>query len=543
MSILLFLPPVIGEGVTATPGVDFSVTFLDVQRANTRQYTSGELVSVYCTIRNLGNVSIGEYDLESTWMIRSSKGLIVYSKTDFGTVGSKLQVGGIKGICNRSGDGWTVTKNAEAGWYTVTVSILHKPTNISRRVEKPNAFQIIQVTTIYDIRVSTTPLSAQKTGALIKIVSEVIAGDRNVRMPAGTFSIEATEPPGWRFLRWYVTDLLSVGAHDSIMTSLKVSGTGAIFADFGPIVNYRTSPPNAGSITIDYHGCNPRRELVYVDGKSDAVLGCSSDIVASPAPGFGFDRWSFSGEVSVLDASSARTPWVAGGPGGVEAIFLPVEDRIIPRQIYSASIQVLGLPTAVTSEVRVDDGSILELASNKPTRLTYSLGESHELRPEAIVYTSTNVRYVVDTTARRISQDSDIIFSYSPEYSLIVETDPPGLKTVGTAWYKAGEIAKFAIEQVDGNVFSYWYLNGDARRVYSTKSSDSIFMDKPYTLTAKVVPGPKQLSNYDIVWETINSLFTATNVILGFVASLIAVFSYLAGKRRQARGRLKEAVV
>lgn len=122
--------------VKADPGLDFAITFFDVQNNVTRRYYVEETVIIYAQVKNTGTETIEAYRLEGVFTVISPSS----SQIDAGTHWNIYHLDPEEMIVLEGR--WAVPYGAEQGWYDIKVVITSKDTDLAHAEQKNNAFEI-----------------------------------------------------------------------------------------------------------------------------------------------------------------------------------------------------------------------------------------------------------------------------------------------------------------------------------------------------------------------------------------------------------------
>jgi hypothetical protein len=120
--------------VFASSSIDFVIEWLEPTRA---QYLVGEVVNIGVGIRNTGTEEIEAYHLEASLVLVFPDGQKIFVGQDWN--GFDIPQGNIDFFDFE----WIVPSTAKGGWYGCEVSIIHKPTSLSKQMTKSNLFQVI----------------------------------------------------------------------------------------------------------------------------------------------------------------------------------------------------------------------------------------------------------------------------------------------------------------------------------------------------------------------------------------------------------------
>lgn len=120
--------------VLASSSIDFNIEWLDVNKA---QFLIGETVNIWVEIKNTGTEKIEAYDLEASFSLISSDDETISIGKNWN--GWDIPPGNLDIIDIY----WTVPSTAKGGWYGCEVSIIHKPTSLSKKTTRNNLFQVI----------------------------------------------------------------------------------------------------------------------------------------------------------------------------------------------------------------------------------------------------------------------------------------------------------------------------------------------------------------------------------------------------------------
>lgn len=123
--------------INANPGLDFTITFFDVQNNVTRRYYVEETVIIYAQVKNTGTETIDAYRLEGVFTIISPSSSQIDARIDWNTFSmGPDQIAVLEGS-------WTVPSGAELGWYAIKVVVTSKDTDSTRSEQKDNAFEVL----------------------------------------------------------------------------------------------------------------------------------------------------------------------------------------------------------------------------------------------------------------------------------------------------------------------------------------------------------------------------------------------------------------
>ncbi len=188
----LFLIPVFIGIASANPGTDFSITFFDVQRTDTRTYNTGETVIVYAQLQNTGDVTIDAYHLEATLKIKNPSGSQVHTATSWNT--NTMNPGSISLPPDLS---WSIPSNAASGWYTIEVTVVSQDTGLTRTDSKNNAFYVNPPSTNVDfiINLLVSDLTQYNTSDTAKLWAR-IENTGNVEIDTAKADYTVKSPSG-----------------------------------------------------------------------------------------------------------------------------------------------------------------------------------------------------------------------------------------------------------------------------------------------------------------------------------------------------------
>ncbi|MDA4135593.1 MAG: zinc ribbon domain-containing protein [Thaumarchaeota archaeon] len=194
---------------------------------------------------------------------------------------------------------------------------------------------------------------------------------------SGTLSVSATSSPGYFFSSWSSsTDAITFAAPQSASTTVTISGTGTVTANFvvqvsvSEQVSITMSPKGSSPVTVTISGCNADIASIPADGNPHAFTASSLCALTFTAPARSSSMmWEFSNS----GAGSVSWTYTTGNNSAdVKANTLYALDRAAVKYSvsgggsgYSApvlSFQELGLPqtysmTTTGTEVDIDQGS------------------------------------------------------------------------------------------------------------------------------------------------------------------------------------------
>ncbi len=107
----------------------------------------------------------------------------------------------------------------------------------------------------------------------------------------GTYSLVATPPTGWAIGDWYCG---SSGVMTDFRASTNVTlelGTTYVYAEFEPLVHFRTSPSGAGQISVNYAVPSPSAD--------QSLYPSYYTIIAVPSAGYALSSWSVSSSTAL----------------------------------------------------------------------------------------------------------------------------------------------------------------------------------------------------------------------------------------------------
>ena len=124
----------------------------------------------------------------------------------------------------------------------------------------------------------------------------------------GEYSINAIPDPGDAFLDWVVTGGVTVGNASTPWTSLNVSGSGTVSADFavtgvGTVVTFDASPTSGSIEIVPGYEFSSAVGAHETNGAVSTVAAGTDGILAIPAAGYNFSSWSVTG-TSIAVAST-----------------------------------------------------------------------------------------------------------------------------------------------------------------------------------------------------------------------------------------------
>jgi hypothetical protein len=187
----------------------------------------------------------------------------------------------------------------------------------------------------YNVTITLDSVDAL-AGAAIRIDGVSYGNNQIVSLSAGTHSVEAVSPANWVLLQWYPGGNLAVSNLINLVTTLTVNGSGVLGADFGPIITFRTSPTDGGTITVNYYGSSPPTSETFSNGQTGAIKAGSSNLIVTPSVGHGFSNWQVSGSITISSPTNPISSWNPTGPGSVTAYFLTYQDLTGSLTVVSA---------------------------------------------------------------------------------------------------------------------------------------------------------------------------------------------------------------
>lgn len=217
ITIILFLPLI--DIASANPGYDFSFTFFDVQRTDTRTYNTGEEVKVYATVKNTGDQTVDSYRLEGTLTVTSPSGAVVYTSKGWNAWGT-FSPGSIASLFTSSDQWWTIPSNAESGWYSIKLVVVFKDTGLTKVSEKNNAFKVVSTFTpnpSASIQSASVDKSSYNPGETVK-VSVSIKNTGNVDLSGLKINVDIADPNGNNVIATTLQSGISLSAGQSYST-------------------------------------------------------------------------------------------------------------------------------------------------------------------------------------------------------------------------------------------------------------------------------------------------------------------------------------
>lgn len=188
--------------------------------------------------------------------------------------------------------------------------------------------------------------------------------------------------------------------------------------------------------------------------------------------------------LDLVNGSISGTP--IQGTAGTYTITISVTDSSTPRltaqQSYSLVVKkgfyesVISISSTLSmgeANILVDGTQTAKLQGGQSTRLSFPVGTKPVITATPIIShpTRADIRFVLNNREITVSEASpDATFTYTPEYYITLNTDPPQITSLsGTDYYKEGNpINATAPTQIEGKTagtqyrFSYWLLpNGD----------------------------------------------------------------------------------
>ena len=212
------------------------------------------------------------------------------------------------------------------------------------------------------------------TGAFMTTTGTVTAGGVTYQVtfgtsgsgttsPSGTNSYTAGQPvgisetpgSGYTFSGWSATGSITIADASSGSTTATVNGAGTVTATFTQTnyqVAFSTSPSGAGSTT-------PSGTQTYLAGSSGNTISANANT------GYQFSDWTYTGSITIADASSASTTATVNGGGSITANFVETVSYIVitpatstvavggsqpyVATAYDASNGILGVVTGSTA--------------------------------------------------------------------------------------------------------------------------------------------------------------------------------------------------
>ena len=176
------------------------------------------------------------------------------------------------------------------------------------------------------------------TGAFMTTTGTVTAGGVTYQVtfgtsgsgttsPSGTNSytdgqevgISATPGSGYTFSDWTYTGSVTIADLSLASTTATVNGAGTVTANFAQTnyqVAFSTSPSGAGSTT-------PSGTQTYLAGSSGNTISANANT------GYQFSDWTYSGSITIADATSASTTATINGGGSITANFVETVSSIV----------------------------------------------------------------------------------------------------------------------------------------------------------------------------------------------------------------------
>jgi hypothetical protein len=153
--------------------LDFAIDLL-VPAKNA--YDVGDAPQLWARVLNTGAVTIDAYDLEGQFSVVSSSGMVMAAGTGWNSM--TMQPGQISVIENTDNP-WTIPNNAEAGRYTLRVTVNSRSTGVSHSGQLGNAFSV------------NAPPAADFTLSISPSSQTVTAGEST------TFTVSVNPQSGW----------------------------------------------------------------------------------------------------------------------------------------------------------------------------------------------------------------------------------------------------------------------------------------------------------------------------------------------------------
>jgi hypothetical protein len=230
----------------------------------------------------------------------------------------------------------------------------------------------------------------------------------------GTLSQTVTIPSKSkaRFTAWY---RLEQGASITILLKASDGSTIQKWAGSGSgwtMVSYDLNPSYAGqSIMIEF------------DGQGNAVI--------QPYVGFcGYGRFGF----PFYCTSQSESDYFA---------FVDDVSMIATLAQYISSVNVTGIPTALSTKLYVDGAQAATLSGEQSQELAFNIGETHKISVANPIYKDNTTRYYCNSSSITVTTDGQVTFSYQKQYYLSVNS--PYGTTVGTGWSDEGSKVMFSV--------------------------------------------------------------------------------------------------
>jgi len=108
---------------------------------------------------------------------------------------------------------------------------------------------------------------------------------------------------------------------------------------------------------------------------------------------------------------------------------------------YTAEFSVTGLPSAVSVSVAVDGAEYTAISSGDRLALVFLglEGSTHTVTVSQYIKTLEDIRYYAAENSIAIAEDGTYTVEYVTQFLLLVETEPPSVRGVSSAWFAAGQ--------------------------------------------------------------------------------------------------------
>jgi len=156
---------------------------------------------------------------------------------------------------------------------------------------------------------------------------------------------------------------------------------------------------------------------------------------------------------------------------------------------YDVTVSLQGLPTDVTTALRVDGTKVADMKGGDVRVMSYPIGTTHTLQVDQYVNGAPDYRYYCASNTWTASAEGSITFNYATQVYLDVSTDPSGVTDVTpSGWYASGSSASISAvpAEVEGTkgtkyAFTTWTVDGTPR----SGNGFVVVMDAPHKVVAK----------------------------------------------------------
>lgn len=210
--------------------------------------------------------------------------------------------------------------------------------------------------------------------------------------------------------------------------------------------------------------------------------------------------------------------------------FVPV--YVTVTNTFDVTISLVGLPTNLSTALRVDGNKAADMKSSSVNVLTYPGETSHSFEVDQYVDGVAGYRYICASNSLTTSDTASKVFNYTTQVYLDVSTEPTGVIATVSGWFALNSSA--SISPVPAEVhgargikyeFAGWTVDGAPR----TGNGFVLRMDVPHKVVAK-------FQTVTAVWAT--SYFElymvdVVYIVVGVAAAIAVAVIALLWRRRE----------